>query len=49
MGLMERQRVKVWLRKAYASLDQMADRLFIVRGSEDAGIQGSTMPVEPAS
>jgi len=48
LGLMDRQRVKVWLRKAYASLDQHADRLFVLRAPEDAGIQGSASPVEPA-
>jgi hypothetical protein len=48
MGLMDRQRVKVWLRKAYAPLDQMADRLFVARALENAGMQGSTPTLEPA-
>jgi hypothetical protein len=45
---MDRQRVKVWLRKAYAPLDQMADRLFVARALEDAGMQGSASAFAPA-
>ncbi|MGB5832624.1 MAG: mobilization protein [Thiohalocapsa sp.] len=44
MRLMDRRRVKVWLRKAYAPLDEMAAALFVARADANA-----VLPIDAGS
>lgn len=48
LGLMDRQRVKVWLRKAYVPLDGMADTLFVAGTVDRTTIPAAPPAFEPA-
>jgi len=48
MGLMDRQRVKVWLRKAYLPLDQIAQTLFVAPAAADAAASNPALALEPS-
>lgn len=41
LGLMDRQRVRVWLRKAYVPLDEMAGALFVAPAADDEALAPS--------
>ncbi len=48
MGLMDRQRVRVWLRKAYLPLDQMASALFVAPAVPEEAPAAMSQSYDPA-
>ncbi|MEE4235628.1 MAG: hypothetical protein V2I51_02800, partial [Anderseniella sp.] len=48
LGLMDRQRVRVWLRKAYLPLDQMASALFVAPAAPEEAPAAMSQGYDPA-